>query len=104
MLQKTSKTSSGNLAMDSDSVVESVARIYDENGDGTLDAEEFSSGIATPGWSTSDAQQIFEDIDEDGSSLVSLQEFIRWFAESGKTINASGSREPSDTDTKSIEE
>ena len=58
--------------------------MYDDNGDNTLDREEFFSAIMTLGWSESEIEQIFVDIDKDNNGVVSLEEFIDWFAERGR--------------------
>lgn len=61
-----------------------MSRIYDDNGDNTLDVDEFCSAIMTMGWSASQAMQVFGEIDKDGSGVISLDEFIQWFAENGR--------------------
>ncbi len=59
-------------------------RVYDDNGDNTLDRDEFFSAIMTLGWSESEVEQIFAEIDKDNNGVVSLEEFIDWFAERGR--------------------
>lgn len=56
-------------------------RIYDDNGDGSLDFEEFLSAMQVCGYSEEDNKQMFSEIDKDGSGCVGLEELISWYAQ-----------------------
>ncbi|GMH40275.1 hypothetical protein BSKO_08179 [Bryopsis sp. KO-2023] len=72
-----------NKSMDQELLVDvsEIFRIYDDNGDGTLDLEEFVSAMGVCGFEDEDNETVFASIDTDGSGTVSLDEFIAWYVE-----------------------
>lgn len=65
--------------------------------------DEFCSAVMTLGWSSEAAKQIFDEIDQDDSGLVSLEEFIYWFADRGNCTAAQTDAASSDTDSTASE-
>lgn len=52
----------------------------------------------TQGWFSEDANQIFAEIDEDEGGLVSLEEFIHWFADHNNSTAAQAGDEADNVD------
>jgi Ca2+-binding EF-hand superfamily protein len=60
--------------------IRSIFDIYDDDKSGTLDEEEFVYAMSrTGGYSEEYADQMFREIDTDGSGQVTFDEFRLWY-------------------------
>ena len=58
----------------------SFFQVFDSDGSGELDAEEFREALAQFGFEDKDEQDaMFREIDADGGGTVSWDEFLRWW-------------------------
>eukprot|EP01026_Neomeris_dumetosa_P007785 TRINITY_DN12416_c0_g1_i4.p1 TRINITY_DN12416_c0_g1~~TRINITY_DN12416_c0_g1_i4.p1 ORF type:complete len:306 (-),score=35.44 TRINITY_DN12416_c0_g1_i4:228-1145(-) len=75
----------------SDEVLEEIRlvfKVFDTNSDGTLDEDEFCMGIQSAGYSLQEAQKVFQEIDQDASGVITLQEYEQWFINERRKIEA----------------
>lgn len=54
--------------------------MFDKNGDGKVDEEEFEQGLKEIGY-LGDAKQLFRDVDDDGSGVLTMKELDSWSAD-----------------------
>lgn len=60
--------------------IQSIFQIYDDDRSGTLDEEEFVYAMSqTGGYTEEYANQMFREIDSDGSGEVTFDEFRLWY-------------------------
>eukprot|EP00798_Chlamydomonas_sp_ICE-L_P024922 gene24922-10573_t len=59
--------------------IKAIYSVYDTDGSGSLDEDEFIEVLRTAGFSTKEAQEIFLEVNIDGDDEVSLGEFEVWW-------------------------
>ncbi|GMH33915.1 hypothetical protein BSKO_01749 [Bryopsis sp. KO-2023] len=70
--------------------VHDIFRIYDTNGDESLDEDEFLSAMEAAGYGSTECKEIFDRIDRDQSRSISVDEFLEWY------VNVDESETPPD--------
>eukprot|EP00854_Cymbomonas_tetramitiformis_P020388 gene20388-24420_t len=60
--------------------VESMWVVWDNDGNGELDGNEFKAVMLDIGADITEAESFFAEIDDDGSGLISKSEFLAWWA------------------------
>ncbi|GAX84015.1 hypothetical protein CEUSTIGMA_g11440.t1 [Chlamydomonas eustigma] len=68
--------------------IRDLFKIFDADGSGELDRDEFIELLQTAGWSEEDAIEIFEEVDEDGGGSIGLDEFEHWWEESANKMES----------------
>ncbi|KAJ9506038.1 hypothetical protein QJQ45_016620 [Haematococcus lacustris] len=62
--------------------IRDVFKVYDTDGSGELDRDEFVEVLGVAGFTSDEAHSIFGKVDTDGGGSVSLVEFEKWWIES----------------------
>lgn len=57
-------------------------QMYDTDGTGELEQDEFTAVLALAGFQAEEAARIFDQVDVDGGGSVGLAEFEAWWIES----------------------
>jgi len=65
--------------------IRAVFKLFDQGGDGTIEANEIVKLLRATGWqgSEEEAQAIMNELDEDGSGEVEFDEFFNWCVDTG---------------------
>ncbi|GAX76665.1 hypothetical protein CEUSTIGMA_g4111.t1 [Chlamydomonas eustigma] len=75
------------LAVDEQQLQEirDIFNMYDEDGSGELDKEEFVTVLGVAGFEAAEAADIFDQVNTDGGDGVSIVEFEQWWVESQRS-------------------
>uniref|UniRef100_A0A7S3QZ21 EF-hand domain-containing protein n=1 Tax=Dunaliella tertiolecta TaxID=3047 RepID=A0A7S3QZ21_DUNTE len=69
--------------------IRDLFKIYDEDGTGSLEEDEFEQVLALAGFSKEESKSIFKQVDTDGGGSVELDEFEAWWIQSQREQNRS---------------
>eukprot|EP00798_Chlamydomonas_sp_ICE-L_P004960 gene4960-34740_t len=59
--------------------IRAIYKVFDRDGSGSLDEDEFVAVLSTAGFSFAESLQIFNEVNTDGDDGVSLEEFETWW-------------------------